>query len=525
MKGSWSTLWNATTGSNAFRNMAWVAFSVALLLNIYVFVRSWDQSLLEMHGFRQTQTALTVYWLLQGGPWLAYETPVLGAPWAIPIEFPVYQWLVSLISHCSGADIERVGRAVSYTLFLSTLAPVRVILRETGQTEQTFPVAAALLLLAPIHLFWGRTFTIEAAALFFSLSFVALHLRWLKHGKLGSAIACLAFALLGALTKVTTFAPYVLLAGAFSMLTAQQALRPHGWSVLTRRLIVSAFIGFVALGALIGWTGYADSLKALSPLGEHLTSGRLSGWNFGTLDQRFSEALWATVIGQRAIPEAVGSLTLFSAIAGAAVILGKKAAFVAASFVAAWVSAFLIFTNLHVVHNYYQFANAALLVVGVGIVVAELGRHRPLLASGILLLTLVLQWDAFGRVYRPALEADFSNSRTEKVAEVVRTQTPIDTAILVFGYDWSGEISYYARRRSLTVPRWAPIEKVRQIMAEPASFLGSLPLSAIVYCPSTTPTAQREAVELAVPSLPVGQSQKVAGCDILFVEHDRERHQ
>jgi hypothetical protein len=495
------------------------------MLSMYVFVRGWDQSLLEMHGFRQTQTALTVYWLLQGGHWLAYETPVLGAPWAVPMEFPIYQWLVALVAHLSAADIDKVGRAVSYASFLLCLVPVRVILRETGLAPQTFPVAAALLLLAPVHLFWGRTFMIESAALLFSLSFVALHLQWLVHGKACIAFSSLAFALLGALTKVTTFVPYLLLAIALSLVAAQKALQADGWSEVIRRTILSGSIGVIAVGALVLWTGYADSLKALNPLGELLTSGRLSTWNFGTLDQRFDEKLWATLIAHRAIPEAVGSITVLAVVLGASVILRKEVAFVAASFIAAWLSAFLVFTNLHIEHNYYQFANASLVVIGVAIVVAELGRHRPLLASGLLILVLSLQWGSYGTTYRPALEADLSNSRTKKVAEVVREQSADNTAILVFGYDWSSVISYYARRKSLTVPNWAPIEKVRQILAEPESFLGSLPLSAIVYCPDTTPPLQREAVVSAVARLPLGQTQQVAGCYVMLVERHGARHQ
>ena len=38
----------------------------------------WNSTLLDYYGFRQTQTAITVSYLLNGGPWLAYETPVLG---------------------------------------------------------------------------------------------------------------------------------------------------------------------------------------------------------------------------------------------------------------------------------------------------------------------------------------------------------------------------------------------------------------------------------------------------------------
>src|SRR5262245_5390007 len=58
---------------------------------VYYLALGFGRPIFEQHGFRQTQTALSTYWILQGGPWIAYETPVLGAPWALPFEFPTYQ--------------------------------------------------------------------------------------------------------------------------------------------------------------------------------------------------------------------------------------------------------------------------------------------------------------------------------------------------------------------------------------------------------------------------------------------------
>ncbi|MDR1196310.1 MAG: hypothetical protein LBL00_07540, partial [Endomicrobium sp.] len=43
-------------------------------------------------GFRQTQTAITVStYTYEGVSILKYKTPVLGAPWTLPYEFPTYQ--------------------------------------------------------------------------------------------------------------------------------------------------------------------------------------------------------------------------------------------------------------------------------------------------------------------------------------------------------------------------------------------------------------------------------------------------
>ena len=69
-----------------FGSVAVLGFMVALSLSAYALWIGWDQPIIDQHGFRQTQTALAAYWLLHGGDWLAYETPVLGSPWSIPME-------------------------------------------------------------------------------------------------------------------------------------------------------------------------------------------------------------------------------------------------------------------------------------------------------------------------------------------------------------------------------------------------------------------------------------------------------
>src|SRR5262249_52359859 len=55
------------------------------------------QPIADLHQFRQTQTAIAAYWIWRGGPWLAYETPVLGYPWSIPFEFPIFQYLLAAL--------------------------------------------------------------------------------------------------------------------------------------------------------------------------------------------------------------------------------------------------------------------------------------------------------------------------------------------------------------------------------------------------------------------------------------------
>jgi uncharacterized membrane protein (DUF373 family) len=89
---------------------------IVLAYMIWVFSIGFDFTLLDMHGFRQTQTAISV-WSMKSGSLLFYETPVLGAPFSIPFELPVYHWCV-LIINLTGVPLDQAGRLVSIAFFI-----------------------------------------------------------------------------------------------------------------------------------------------------------------------------------------------------------------------------------------------------------------------------------------------------------------------------------------------------------------------------------------------------------------------
>src|SRR4051812_18667811 len=107
----------ASVASNSVEHRArFPRVLVALALAVSLAVLLWGLSapLADLHSFRQTQTAVSVYWMLHGGPWLDYWTPVLGAPWSAPFEFPLYQWIVAALVGATGLPIDSAGRLVSY---------------------------------------------------------------------------------------------------------------------------------------------------------------------------------------------------------------------------------------------------------------------------------------------------------------------------------------------------------------------------------------------------------------------------
>ena len=85
--------------------------ALALLFALTLLCRGLFKPLVDSYDARQTQTALTTFWLMQGGPIFAYETPVVGYPWSIPLEFPVYQIVVASVSG-AGIPLDAAGRIV-----------------------------------------------------------------------------------------------------------------------------------------------------------------------------------------------------------------------------------------------------------------------------------------------------------------------------------------------------------------------------------------------------------------------------
>lgn len=165
---------NSTTGQSGWQFVTLCFIATALFIHaLAVLVARWNTPVIGMHAFRQTQTAITSYWLLKGSPWLAYETPVLGAPWSIPFECPLYQLLVAALVRLSGIPLDPAGRLVSFVFVLLMIHPVRKLTLAYGGTDTEVLVFTILLLGSPVYLYWGTSFLIETSALFFSLEFLA----------------------------------------------------------------------------------------------------------------------------------------------------------------------------------------------------------------------------------------------------------------------------------------------------------------------------------------------------------------
>jgi hypothetical protein len=417
-------------------------FAACLLYALGVLSIGWNHTLLDDHGFRQTQTAISVYYLVGQGPRLAYQTPVLGPPWALPFEFPFYQWIVASLVGTLRSPLEQTGRAVSVAFFLLSLFPAWRILFRLGLSPASRSMALSLWLVSPFYLFWSRTFLIESTALFLGLTYLATSMAYRDSNRRTALFGCLIAGALAALVKITTFGVFAI--AIFLVWSA--AIRAR------RRILVLLLLVGLPAACGLAWTRFADGCKELNPLGQYMTSAALHEWNFGTLAQRCSVETWFVILGRGNL--IVGHLALLGlGTIGLIVARRRRTGFAACVLLA--MSAPLVFTNLHYVHEYYAYANGVFWIAAMGLCLAAmLECHGLVRRSAYYLLAAVIATSVlqYRQYYYPVQAANAT--AIADLGEKLQRLTNSNDVLLIVGCDWSPEIPFYSRRRALMVPVW-----------------------------------------------------------------------
>lgn len=434
----------------------------------------WRAPISDAHGFRQAQTAITSVYLARGGPFLRYETPVVGAPWAIPYELPLYQWIVAKAGGPSVMGAITAGRGVDEAFFALSLVVLFLVLGELGVVPMHRCAVLALALLSPTYLFWSRSVMMESTALFFSLVALWLLARAVRAASL-APLAIAGAAVAGAIAMMVKGTTYPAFAFAGIALVAADAWR-HRTEPLRARavrfVVFGAAIAALPLVAGLAWTAWADGVKAMNPIGTRLTTAASRAWNYGTLAQRVEGHTWSTV-WSRMFPEISGaSWVPLLALAGLAV--SRRRLLEAAAALGGFASVLLLFTNLHVIHNYYQYANGLFLIGAIGFVVIgllEAGGWKRV--AGLVLVAAVglAQAATYVKTMLPMQGA--VRNRTLQVATLLAKVTRPDEVIAVLGFDWTSEVPFYADRRGLMVPDWLGVDPASKIFTDERAALAA----------------------------------------------------
>jgi len=496
-----------------------VIFLITLAVAGSIAWRYRGQALLEDNPFRQTQTALTAYWLGENGFHLAYETPVAGAPWPTPFEFPAYQWLAVQGHRLARVPLDTAGRLLSFGFLLACLWPARALCRQLALPPGCWAVFGTFLLSSPLYLFIGRSFLIETAALFFCVAFAACAARLIAEPRdPWSALGGGMLLALGLLQKATTGLPVLAIVGLCWLAVHWRALlRPvaHG------RVLLHAVVCFaVPLALSTAWTRFTADLRDLNPLGAQAPPGSLTAWIFGDPRMHYSPSILREVLWTR-MQEGNAAGWFGFVVLAAFLGYGRDRRALRSTVLGLALAALpvVVFTRVHYYHEYYQASCLLYLLAALAIAAAALAQQTPFPKAALTSFAAVVaavNLHAFAQKYGAVVQRTFSpeNHGTLAVAEILKKETPPGSAFVAFGYDWSSELAYYGERKAFTVP-WF-YRPYRRVWEKPEEYLGGLPLGAIVV--GLTAESPQLDIEERMRTLPGFSRRQVGWLEVLVRE-------
>ena len=471
-----------------------LAFAGSIVASVVVFLLTRSQPIVEWFGFRQAQTALTAYWFLREGFALAYQTPVLGYPWSIPLELPLFQALVAGIASVSSYPLDEIGRALSFAFFLATLVPVAVICTRLRLGSRVFFVFASLYLLSPQYLFWGRTFMIESIATFFTVTTLAAALPLLERRAV-SGLRLATIVLLGSLAmtvKITTALPALAIFAACAGIRGLLEWR-HGDPRAALRYALRSALFVLPLIVSVAWTEFTDVVKARNEAGKMMVASAMTHWTFGFPEQRLHRYLYLEVIWKRSFVANVGGiLGLAAMIFFFRLEQRRERVLLGVCLAVLFLLPLYTFTNLHFIHNYYQSANIIYLLFLAAlalVTLSEMGSGRLFIAAFALVLVsniVHFRYDGWALARQPITA---ENSRVLALANVVKARSAAEKPILIYGLEWSSELPYYAERKAMAVPDIYP--QFEEPLRAPARYLGTADIGALVVCPGKQTPSER----------------------------------
>ena len=448
--------------SSTFLKISLLLFACVVLTSLWALTREWDKPLLDLHSFRQTQTAISAYYMV-GNPsvFLDYITPVLGKPWRIPMEVPFYQWIVARWHEWAGMGLDQSGKFISIIFLFACLWPVWKLLEELSIPPALRWLTAAVFLSVPLHLYWGRAFLIETMGLFLSLSMAACifagyqkkNWRWLLVG--------LAFGVLAALCKITTWA---LACGVTGLLV----LFSNGIPKRKDFLWVAA-AGFAAVLPIIPgklWLGYGDSVKSQNPFACKAlisTSAKQADWNFGTWEQKTNPDVWIHICrhitDQLFVSVPILGHWILPLILVAGAVASPRRIPLILIFLAGFAAGPLIFTNLYFEHNYYWVANGVWLLLALGVALACIAECDPKsrwpapVTVSLGALVCIAGFTAWHQIFFPIIQKlPTRETFAEAWAKPIQKIVPASRTMLILSQNWNPNAHYFAQRKGVSFP-------------------------------------------------------------------------
>jgi hypothetical protein len=432
---------------------AWPLGLLFLAGVVWFHLPSLKQELVELHSFRQTQTAWTALIFHQQGIDLFHaKLPVLGPPWELPFEFPLFQALASLVMDV-GVPADPAMRITGLAMFvLTALAVWRLVARLAGETAGLVSLVAFAT--SGLALLWSRTSLIEYMVTAAAVGGLYFLVRWHERANWAWWALALGAGIVAMLVKPTTAVMYLPAIAALGWSAwRDKEHRPFGSTWRYGAALAAVIVIPLAFGYL--WTAYADAIKAASPFTAGETSAALWTWNYGTIPQRFSPDTW-NLIGGR-IDELVlgGAPLIWTVLAFVGCFWIRRRAFALAWLAGAFIGP-LLFINLYWVHDYYLIALSPMAAAGVAFGLRWLLVEWRWVLPPLLGLVLVVAWGMTIQRSQHYWGIQFwqtgGGERHLEAAQYIDARSnPGDIVVVTGRGGWIPATLYYAQRWGLMV--------------------------------------------------------------------------
>lgn len=432
------------------RVLRWLPAALIVLAAL-VHLPTLDAPLLERHGFRQTQTAFTARIFHEDGIDLLHPMlPVLGPPWEVPFEFPLFQAAAAVVMNAGLAEDTALRVTGLASFVLAAWLLWLLVRRQAGDLAAI--IALGVFAFSPMAIEWSRAALIEYLALAATLAFALAGLRWRERPTAAWYGAALVLGSVAALVKITTaafwIAPFALLGFGRDDVAQTRRSRAAAWG-----------LSILPLLAGVAWTRYTDAIKAGSAATADLSSGEMVLWNFGDLAERVDASSWARVVvvivlaGGVILPFVVVPLIRFARRERQ----GRFWTWIAVTLI----GPVLVFFNLYVNHDYYAIAISASLaaIIGVGVAALRPSVSRvdrvvlpTILAASVVVWLLVLPY------WAPIYQRVSDPEGVLPLAAQIERETSDGQPVSIVGRNWSPAILYYAHRWGWmeTADDWPP---------------------------------------------------------------------
>lgn len=415
--------------------------------------RGWHIPGMSGHEFRQAQTAVSIRAMKTDGFRLDYSTPILGKPWSIPFEFPIYEGLATLVSDTFGLDVVMAGRWVSLLAFYAALPALFLLMRTIGLS----PVAAALgtapAVFVPAFILYSRAVLIESTAMSSAVWFLYFLVRYRLERRPWLFAATFLCGVVAVLTKSTTWAVFCVPWALWGLWDLWRA-RGQGWRAWRVIAEDALLLGLPLLFVGYSWVWISDQIKELNPVGAFLTSDRLRAFNFGTWAQRFDKSVWLA-LWQHGTTAVMPWWSLAAALVGACFVPARsRFVFVLAAL--GFLVGPTIFINLYAIHDYYFYATAVFACIAAGVVIGGLwdgGAERWWRRGLALLVAGIVCYGGFATYRRDfyTIQVAYNIGRFG-LTEAIKRLTKPEDVIVVHAPDWSSIVAFRSERRTLMIP-------------------------------------------------------------------------